>query len=155
LKKIKARIGSDDKSFDFLQRPFSSELKQGIESGEFVKVDKCYKVVENNGRAVYNMEVAPVVTMAYINYIKAAIFALKESGGSTKEAIKAFIVTTYPTFHFFQCLFLASLKQRVQSGEIVEVDKCSKLGVKTNKVLGKHNDPNFYTWEYTYRFKHI
>jgi histone H1/5 len=78
---------------------------------------------------------------SYFELAKEAIAALKERGGSSNPAIKAYIVSNNPSINFGQHLLRAALKKGAESGKLVKVKASFKLAesVKTSpkKVAAK------------------
>jgi histone H1/5 len=62
---------------------------------------------------------------------KEAIIALKERGGSSPVAIKAWITKTHPSFKLVPHQLKAALKKGVESKKLVKVKASYKVGAMT------------------------
>jgi histone H1/5 len=74
---------------------------------------------------------------SYIDLAKEAIIALKDRSGSSSQAIKAYITTTYPGIKFAQHLLRAALKRGADSGNLIKVKASFKLGEAEKKAVLK------------------
>jgi hypothetical protein len=80
---------------------------------------------------------APVAKKSYFELAKEAIAALKERGGSSNPAIKAYIVSNHPSINFAQHLLRTALKKGAESGKLVKVKASFKLAETEKKAPKK------------------
>eukprot|EP00607_Mallomonas_marina_P002222 CAMPEP_0182437430 /NCGR_PEP_ID=MMETSP1167-20130531/85037_1 /TAXON_ID=2988 /ORGANISM="Mallomonas Sp, Strain CCMP3275" /LENGTH=304 /DNA_ID=CAMNT_0024630339 /DNA_START=59 /DNA_END=972 /DNA_ORIENTATION=- len=70
----------------------------------------------------------------YFHLVKEAILAIKDRSGSSPQAIKAWITTSYPAVAFQQHHLRAALKKGVAEGKLVKTKNSFKLGAEEKKA---------------------